>query len=124
MTTLERPLPLNVVVAALLACCVGGFAMGLVNAMKVDRAGAETSKTPAAEVSGAPVKDATPALAYEPPPVEKPKPKAIEVETPEQEVPAPAVETAPATTATPAAPAAAASKPADPPPPKSIEDLY
>ena len=54
MTTLERPLPLNVVVAALLACCVGGFAMGLVNAMKVDRGGAETSKTPAAEGSGAP----------------------------------------------------------------------
>ena len=37
MTTLERPLPLNVVVSALILCCVGGFAMGLTNALKIDR---------------------------------------------------------------------------------------
>lgn len=124
MTTLERPLPLNVVVSALVLCCVGGFAMGLTNAMKIDRGGVETSKQPLAEVSGVPVKDAAPALAYEPPPVEKPKPKAVEVETAEQEAPAavPVVE-APPPTATPAV-APAAAKPAEAPPPRSIEDLY
>jgi hypothetical protein len=68
MTTLERPLPLNVVVAALMLCCAGGFAMGLTNALKGDHGGAETSKAPLAQVSGAPVKDAAPALAYAPPP--------------------------------------------------------
>lgn len=122
MTTLERPLPLHVVVSALILCCVGGFAMGLTNAMKIDRGGPETSKQPLAEVSGVPVKDAAPALAYEPPPVEKPKPKAVEVQTVEQEAPAPVIEAPPAV-ATPA-PAETAPKPADPPPPKSIEDLY
>jgi len=122
MTTLERPLPLHVVVSALILCCVGGFAMGLTNAMKIDRGGTETSKQPLAEVSGVPVKDAAPALAYEPPPVEKPKPKAVEVQTVEQEAPlAPMIEAPPTT---PAAPVEAAPKPADPPPPKSIEDLY
>ncbi len=123
MTTLERPLPLHVVVSALILCCVGGFAMGITNAMKIDRGGAELSKQPLAEVSGVPVKDAAPALAYEPPPVEKPKPKAVEVETAEQEAPiaAPVIETPPAS-----APAAApaAPKPAEPTPPRSIEDLY
>ena len=123
MTTLERPLPLNVVLTALVLCCVGGFAFGLTNAMKIDRGGAETSTAPLAEVSGVPVKDAAPALAYEPPPVEAPKPKAVEVETTEQDAPAPVIEAPPATPA-PAQPAAAASKPTDPPPPKSIEDLY
>jgi len=122
MTTLERPLPLHVVVSALILCCVGGFAMGLTNAMKIDRSGPETSKQPLAEISGVPVKDAAPALAYEPPPVEKPKPKAVEVQTVEQEAPAPVIEAPPAV-ATPA-PAETAPKPADPPPPKSIEDLY
>ncbi|MET3666440.1 hypothetical protein [Caulobacter sp. 1776] len=123
MTTLERPLPLHVVVSALILCCVGGFAMGLTNAMKIDRGGAELSKQPLAEVSGVPVKDAAPALAYEPPPVEKPKPKAVEVETAEQEAPptAPIIE-APPTNAAP--PPEAAPKPAEPQPPKSIEDLY
>ncbi|WP_454760677.1 hypothetical protein [Caulobacter segnis] len=123
MTTLERPLPLHVVVSALILCCVGGFAMGVTNAMKIDRGGLETSKQPLAEVSGVPVKDAAPALAYEPPPVEKPKPKAVEVETAEQEAPiaAPVIEAPPV-----AAPAAApaAPKPAEPTPPRSIEDLY
>jgi hypothetical protein len=124
MTTLERPLPLHVVVSALILCCVGGFAMGLTNAMKIDRGGTETSKQPLAEVSGVPVKDAAPALAYEPPPVEKPKPKAVEVETVEQEAPiaAPVVEAPPQTPPPAAAPAAP--KPAEPTPPRSIEDLY
>jgi hypothetical protein len=122
MTTLERPLPLHIVVSALILCCVGGFAMGLTNAMKLDRGGPETSKQPLAEVSGVPVKDAAPALAYEPPPVEKPKPKAVEVQTVEQEAPpAPMIE-APPTTQAP--PPETAPRPADPPPPKSIEDLY
>lgn len=123
MTTLERPLPLHVVVSALILCCVGGFAMGVTNAMKIDRGGAELSKQPLAEVSGVPVKDAAPALAYEPPPAEKPKPKAVEVQTVEQEAPiaAPVVE-APPPAPTPSAPAA--TKPAEPPPPRSIEDLY
>lgn len=123
MTTLERPLPLHVVVSALILCCVGGFAMGLTNAMKIDHGGTETSKQPLAEVSGVPVKDAAPALAYEPPPVEKPKPKAVEVETVEQEAPiaAPVIEAPPV-----AAPAAAPAtpKPTEPTPPRSIEDLY
>ncbi len=124
MTTLERPLPLHVVVSALVLCCVGGFAMGLTNAMKIDRGGLETSKQPLAEVSGVPVKDAAPALAYEPPPVEKPKPKAVEVETAEQEAPiaAPVVEAPPQTPPPAAAPAAP--KPAEPAAPRSIEDLY
>ncbi|MEW6392876.1 MAG: hypothetical protein AB1542_21045 [Pseudomonadota bacterium] len=121
MTTLERPLPLNVVLTALVLCCVGGFAFGLTNAMKIERGGATTSTQPLAEVSGVPVKDAAPALAYEPPPVEAPKPKAVEVETPEQEAPAPVIEAPPAAT-TP--PPEAAPKPAEPQVPKSIEDLY
>ncbi|PZR35821.1 hypothetical protein [Caulobacter segnis] len=120
MTTLERPLPLNVVLTALVLCCVAGFALGLTNAMKIDRGGAATSTQPLAEVSGVPVKDAAPALAYEPPPVEAPKPKAVEVETTEQDAPAPVIEAPPATP-----PAAeAAPKPAEPQVPKSIEDLY
>ena len=121
MTTLERPLPLQVVVVALVLCCIGGFAMGLMNAMKLDRGGVMTPQQPLAEVSGEPVKDATPALAYEPPPIEKPKPKAVEVETVEQEAPAPA----PVVETPPSAPAPAAeTKPTEPQAPKSIEDLY
>ena len=123
MTSLERPIPLGVVVAALLACCAGGFVMGLTKAMELDRGGTETSTAPLAEVSGVPVKDAAPALAYEPPPAEKPKPKAVEVQTVEQEAP-PVIETPPAPAATPAATAPAAPKPVEPAPPKSIEDLY
>lgn len=124
MTTLERPLPLHVVVSALILCCVGGFAMGVTNAMKIDRGGMETSKQPLAEVSGVPVKDAAPALAYEPPPVEKPKPKAVEVDTTEQDAP-PVIEAPPAATPAPAATTApAAPKPVEPAAPKSIEDLY
>lgn len=125
MTSLERPLPLGVVVVALLACCAGGFAMGLTKAMDLDRGGAETSTAPLAEVSGVPVKDAAPALAYEPPPAEKPKPKAVEVETVEQEAP-PVIEAPPAAAPTPAPAAAApaAPKPAVAPPPQSIDDLY
>jgi len=120
MTTLERPLPLNVVLTALVLCCVGGFAFGLTKAMKIDHGGATTSTQPLAEVSGVPVKDATPALAYEPPPVEEPKPKAVEVQTVEQEAP-PVIEAPPAA---PSPAPEAAPKPADPPLPKSIEDLY
>jgi hypothetical protein len=123
MTTLERPLPLHVVVSALILCCVGGFAMGVTNAMKIDRGGLETSKQPLAEVSGVPVKDAAPALAYEPPPVEKPKPKAVEVQTAEQEAP-PVIEAPPAVAPTAAATAPTAPKAAEPQVPKSIEDLY
>lgn len=120
MTTLERPLPLQVVVVALVLCCIGGFAMGLTNAMKLDRGGVVTPQHPLAEVSGEPVKDATPALAYEPPPVEKPKPKVAEVESTEQEAPsAPLVEAPP-----PAPPPVAETKPVEPQAPKSIEDLY
>ncbi|WP_297508779.1 hypothetical protein [uncultured Caulobacter sp.] len=124
MTTLERPLPLNVVLAGLLACCVGGFAMGLMNALKLDHGPALANSAPAAQVSGVPVKDATPALAYEPPPVEKPKPKAVEVTTTEQEAP-PVIEAPPAAASTAAPPPApTAAKPAEPQTPKSIEDLY
>ncbi len=124
MTTLERPLPLHVVVSALILCCVGGFAMGLTNALKLDRGGPEASKAPLAEVSGVPVQDAAPALAYEPQPVEAPKPKAVEVETAEQEAPpppAPVVEAPPAPTV---AAKPVETKPVEPPPPRSIEDLY
>jgi outer membrane biosynthesis protein TonB len=122
MTTLERPLPLPVVMTALALCCAGGFAMGLTNALKIDRGGVEAPKQPLAEVSGVPVKEATPALAYEPPPVEPPKPKAVEVQTVEQEAPppAPVVEAPPA----PVAPKPTEPKPVEPPPPRSIEDLY
>jgi hypothetical protein len=123
MTSLERPIPLGVVVVALLACCAGGFAMGLTKAMELDRGGTETSTAPLAEVSGVPVKDAAPALAYEPPPAEKPKPKAVEVEVVEQEAP-PVIEAPPVAAPTPAPAATPAPKPADPPPPRSSEDLY
>jgi hypothetical protein len=122
MTTLERPLPLQVVLVALVLCCIGGFAMGLMNAMKLDRGGPVTTQAPLAESSGAPIKDAAPALAYEPPPVEAPKPKAVEVKTVEQEAPPPA----PVVEAPPPAPTAAVTenKPVEPQAPRSIEDLY
>ena len=59
MTSLERPLPLPVVVLILAAISVGGFAFGLKGAMeKTDRQAVSTA--PLAEVSGVPVRDAQP----------------------------------------------------------------
>jgi hypothetical protein len=80
MTSLERPLPLPVVVVILSAISVGGFAFGLKNALlKTDHQAASTA--PLAEVSGVPVREATPmvAEAAPPPPIEAPKPKPVEV---------------------------------------------
>lgn len=121
MTSLERPLPLPLVVVILSAISVGGFAFGLKNALdKTDHQAVSTA--PLAEVSGVPVRDATPAAAEvappPPPPVEKPKPVEEVVETPDEA--APVVETPPATP-TPE------KKPETPPAqatPQRIEDLY
>ena len=123
MTTLERPMPLPLVVVLLSAISVVGFVLGLRGALDTGKPADAVSTASLAEVSGVPVKDAAPAQPYEPPPAEKPKPKAVEVETVEQEAP-PVIEAPPA--AAPAAmPAAApAPKPAVAPPPQSIDDLY
>lgn len=121
MTSLERPLPLPVVVAGLILLSVGGFALGLTNAMKGGGSNVRASTAPLAEVSGVPVKDAAPAPLYVPTPAEKPKPKVVEeVVTEEAEAP-PVVE------APPVAPDAAVEKKPEtppPPPPTRIEDLY
>jgi len=121
MTSLERPLPLPVVVVILSALSVGGFAFGLKNALvKTDRQAVSTA--PLAEVSGVPVRDATPAVAEvappPPPPVEKPKPVETVEETPV--VDAPVVETPPATPA----PAEKTDTPPAQATPQRIEDLY
>lgn len=122
MTSLERPLPLPVVVVILSAISVGGFAFGLKNALqKTDHQAVSTA--PLAEVSGVPVRDATPAVAEiappPPPPVEKPKLVEAVEETP--------VEAAPVVEAPPSTPTPVEKKP-DPPPaqatPQRIEDLY
>lgn len=122
MTSLERPLPLPVVVVILSAISVGGFAFGLKGAMdKADRSTA-VSTAPLAEVSGVPVRDAAPvvAIAPPPPPVEAPKPEPVEV-APEASEPPPPVVEAPPTTPTPTV-----EKKPEPPslPPQRIEDLY
>jgi len=121
MTTLERPLPLPVVVAGLILISVSGFALGLTNAMKSAGPGARASSAPLAEVSGVPVKDATAAPLYVPTPPEPPKPKVVEeVLTEEIEAP-PAVETPPVEAAPPAEKKAETPPPAQP---ARIEDLY
>lgn len=122
MTSLERPLPLPLVVVILSAVSVGGFVFGLKGALdKTDHQAVSTA--PLAEVSGVPVRDATPAVAeIAPPPapvVEKPKPVEEVDETPAEE--APVVETPPAS------PAPVEKKPEPPPAqatPQRIEDLY
>jgi hypothetical protein len=121
MTTLERPLPLTVVVAGLILISGLGFAMGLTNALKDGKSNASASTAPLAEVSGVPVKDAAPAPLYVPPPPEKPKVKAVEVKTAEADAPVAVIEAPPA-----AADPAAEKKPeaAPTPPPTRIEDLY
>ena len=102
MTSLERPLPLPLVVVILSAVSVGGFVFGLKGALdKTDHQAVSTETL--AEVSGVQVRDATPAVA--------------EVATP----PPPVVETPPAT------PAPVEKKPEVPPAqatPQRIEDLY
>ncbi|WP_165185956.1 hypothetical protein [Caulobacter soli] len=121
MTSLERPLPLPVVVVILSAISVGGFAFGLKGALdKTDHQAVSTA--PLAEVSGVPVREATPMVAEiappPPPVVEKPKP--AEVET------APAEE-APVVEAPPSTPPPTEKKQDVPPPqatPQRIEDLY
>lgn len=122
MTSLERPLPLPLVVVILSAVSVGGFVFGLKGALdKTDHQAVSTA--PLAEVSGVPVRDATPAVAEiappPPPVVEKPKPVEEVVETPAEE--APVVEAPPTT------PAPVEKKPEVPPAqatPQRIEDLY
>lgn len=120
MTTLERPLPLSIVVAGLILISGLGFAMGLTNAMKDNASNAGSSNAPLAEVSGVPVRDAAPAPLYVPAPPEKPKVKAVEVKTEEIEA-APAVVEAPPAVA---APVVEKKPEAAPPPPTRIEDLY
>lgn len=121
MTSLERPLPLNVVVAGLILISAGGFAMGLSNTLKSGKPDANASTAPLAEISGVPVKDAAPAPLYVPAPPEPPKPKAVEVKTEEVEAPPAVVETPP----TDAAPAVEKKPEAAPvTPPQRIEDLY
>ena len=115
-------MPLPVVVVILSAISVGGFAFGLKGALeKNDRQAVSTA--PLAEVSGVPVRDATPttAIVAPPPPIEAPKPKPVETvaETPTS---SPVVEAPPAAT-----PEPATEKKSDAPPqttPQRIEDLY
>lgn len=121
MTSLERPLPLPVVVVILSAIAVGGFAFGLKGAMDKGDKSQAVSTAPLAEVSGVPVREAQPVLAVAPPPpVEAPKPKPVEVaETPD--------EAAPVVEAPPTTPAPIAEKKPEPPAqttPQQIEDLY
>ena len=121
MTSLERPLPLSIVVSALILISGLGFAMGLTNALKAGRSNSTASTAPLAEVSGVPVKDAAPAPLYEPPPPEKPKVKAVEVKTAEIEAPVAVIEAPPAE---PAPEVEKKSEAPPPPPPTRIEDLY
>jgi len=121
MTSLERPLPLTVVVAGLILVSVLGFVMGVTNALKGGKPNTSASTAPLAEVSGVPVRDAAPAPLYVPAPPEKPKVKAVEVKTAEIEAPVAVIEAPPAPSE--AAPTAATTPPAQQPP-RSIEDLY
>lgn len=124
MTTLERPLPLPLVVVLLSAVSVVGFVLGLRGALDTGKSADAVSTAPLAEVSGVPVKDALPAAveveAPPPPPVTKPAeetPEPVAAETP------PVVEAPPA----PTTPAPAEKKPEVPPAqqaPQRIEDLY
>ena len=121
MTSLERPLPLPVVVVILSAISVGGFAFGLKGALqKTDHQAASTA--PLAEVSGVPVRDATPVTivaAAPPPPAEAPKPKLVEDVAEVPDAAAPVVEAPPVPTEP--------EKKPEPPPqttPQRIEDLY
>ena len=123
MTSLERPLPLSVVISALILVSGLGFAMGLTNALKAGKSNTAVSTAPLAEVSGVPVKDAAPAPLYEPPPPEKPKVKAVEVKTAEVEAPVAVIEAPPAPTEA-APPTATPPTAQQPPAPRSIEDLY
>ena len=122
MTSLERPLPLPVVVVILSAISVGGFAFGLRGAMDKGDKSQAVSTAPLAEVSGVPVREAQPvvAVAPPPPPVEAPKPKPVEVaETLD--------EAAPVIEAPPSPPAPIAEKKPELPAqttPQRIEDLY
>ena len=120
MTSLERPIPLPVVVLILSAISVGGFAFGLKNALlKEDHQAASTA--PLAEVSGVPVRDAQPMVATiaPPPAVEAPKPKAVAAAPEDPAEAAPVVEAPPVPTEP--------EKKPEPPPqttPQRIEDLY
>ncbi|MBO9709601.1 MAG: hypothetical protein J7521_15460 [Caulobacter sp.] len=120
MTSLERPLPLPLVVVILAALSVAGFAFGLKNALDDDSRDKAAPTQPLAEVSGVPVRDAQPTIeiASPPPPPPAPKPKPVET-VEEAPAAAPVVETPPA-------PPPAEKKPEPPPttPPQRIEDLY
>ena len=122
MTSLERPLSLNLVVAGLILASGLGFAMGLTNALKDSKSNKLASTAPLAEVSGVPVRDAEPAPLYVPPP-EKPKVKAVEVKTAEVEAPPTVIEAPPAVSD--AAEKKTEKKPETAPAaPVRIEDLY
>jgi len=121
MTSLERPLPLPVVVAGLILVSIGGFALGVTNALKAGGPSARASTAPLAEVSGVAVKDAAPAPLYVPTPPEKPKPKVVEEALAEEAEAPPVIEAPPVAPEGPAE-----KKPETPPPapPTRIEDLY
>lgn len=124
MTTLERPLPLPLVVVLLGALSVVGFFLGLRGALDTGRPADAVSTAPLAEVSGVPVKEATPAAVEAPPPPPPPAPKPVE-EAPEPVAP----ETPPVIQAPPAAPTPAPAEkkpeaPAAQQAPQRIEDLY
>lgn len=123
MTSLERPLNLQVVVAVLILVSGLGFAMGLTNALKDSKSNARASTAPLAEVSGVPVRDAAPAPLYAPPPPEKPKVKAVEVKTAEVEAP-PTVIEAPPAAADPTEKKPEKKPETAPATPVRIEDLY
>ncbi|MBI1685528.1 hypothetical protein [Caulobacter hibisci] len=125
MTTLERPLPLPLVVVLLSAVSVVGFVMGLRGVLDTGKPADAVSTAPLAEVSGVPIKDALPAaLEVEAPPPPPPAPKAEETAPTEAAAAAPPVIEAPPA---PVTPAPAEKKPEVPPAqqaPQRIEDLY
>lgn len=124
MTTLERPMPLPLVVVLLSAISVVGFVLGLRGALDTGKPADAVSTAPLAEVSGVPVKDATPAPVEVAPPPPPPAPKPVET-APEEVAPeTPPVVQAPVA---PTTPAPAEKKPDVPPAqqtPQRIEDLY
>lgn len=123
MTTLERPLPLPLVVVLLGAVSVVGFFLGLRGALDTGRPADAVSTAPLAEVSGVPVKEATPApVEVAPPP--PPPPKPVEEEPEPVAAEAPPVIAAPPAAPTPAPVEKKPEVPAAQQAPQRIEDLY
>ncbi|MFT4254399.1 MAG: hypothetical protein QM608_18185 [Caulobacter sp.] len=124
MTTLERPLPLPLVVVLLSAVSVVGFVLGLRGALDTGKPQTAVSTAPLAEVSGVPVKDALPAAVEVAPPPTPPTAKPAEEEPEPVAAEAPPVVEAPPAPTTPAPAEKKPEIPAAQQAPQRIEDLY